>query len=170
MNVIKNYTSTILLLLGILIGGVCGMIFGEDAAVVKPVGDIFMNFMYVLVVPIVCLSVSSAMCTMKRSNMAGRVLVNTLLVFLVMSVVLAVLSWLCILVYNPMTGVDSSAIQLNGAAELPDSGLSVGEMLVSTVSVPEFLQRVTGRACWLSTTSRGSLLQHGLTRRITPVS
>ena len=29
MNVIKNYTSTILLLLGILIGGVCGMIFGE---------------------------------------------------------------------------------------------------------------------------------------------
>jgi Na+/H+-dicarboxylate symporter len=140
MNVIKNYTSTILLLLGILIGGVCGMIFGEDAAVVKPVGDIFMNFMYVLVVPIVCLSVSSAMCTMKRSNMAGRVLVNTLLVFLVMSVVLAVLSWLCILVYNPMTGVDSSAIQLNGAAELPDSGLSVGEMLVSTVSVPEFLQ------------------------------
>ena len=140
MNVIKNYTSTILLLLGILIGGVCGMIFGEDAAVVKPVGDIFMNFMYVLVVPIVCLSVSSAMCTMKRSNMAGRVLVNTLLVFLVMSVVLAVLSWLCILVYNPMTGVDSSAIQLNGTAELPDSGLSVGEMLVSTVSVPEFLQ------------------------------
>ena len=140
MNVIKNYTSTILLLLGILIGGVCGMIFGEDAAVVKPVGDIFMNFMYVLVVPIVCLSVSSAMCTMKRSNMAGRVLVNTLLVFLVMSVVLAVLSWLCILVYNPMMGVDSSAIQLNGAAELPDSGLSLGEMLVSTVSVPEFLQ------------------------------
>ena len=140
MNVIKNYTSTILLLLGILIGGVCGMIFGEDAAVVKPVGDIFMNFMYVLVVPIVCLSVSSAMCTMKRSNMAGRVLVNTLLVFLVMSVVVAVLSWLCILVYNPMTGVDSSAIQLNGVAELPDSGLSVGEMLVSTVSVPEFLQ------------------------------
>lgn len=140
MSVIKNYTSTILLLLGIVTGGICGMIFGEDAAVVKPIGDIFMNFMYVLVVPIVCLSVASAMCTMKRSEMAGRVLVNTLLVFLGMSLVLAILSYLCILVYNPMTGVDRSSIVLTGAAELPQHEMSLGDMLVGTITVPEFLQ------------------------------
>lgn len=139
MNILKNYASTILLLFGILAGGILGMVFGEDAVVVKPIGDIFLNFMYVLVVPIVCLSVSSAMCQMTRSNMIGKVLVNTLLIFVVMSVVAAVLSYLCILIYNPMAMVDSSSVFLEGAV-VADNSMSPGEMFVNTLTVPEFLQ------------------------------
>ncbi|MCF0185405.1 MAG: cation:dicarboxylase symporter family transporter, partial [Bacteroidaceae bacterium] len=57
MDILKNYFSTLLLLTGVVIGGVCGLIFGESAAVVKPLGDLFLNMMFVLVVPIVFLSV-----------------------------------------------------------------------------------------------------------------
>lgn len=139
MNILKNYASTILLLIGIIIGGICGWVFGEDAAVVKPIGDVFMNFMFVLVVPIVCLSVSSSMCQMSRSNMIGKVLFNTILVFVVMSVLAAVISYLCILFYNPMTLVDSGSIALDGSM-ITDQHLSPGEIFVTTLTVPEFLQ------------------------------
>lgn len=139
MDLFKNYASTILLLVGLFIGGVCGLVFGEDAVIVKPIGDIFMNLMFVLVVPIVCLSVSSSMYQMSRSNMVGKVLLNTILVFVALSVIAAILSYFCILVYNPMTLVDSSSISIDGSTTL-ESDMAPADILVNTLTVPEFLQ------------------------------
>lgn len=142
MDILKNYMSTILLLLGVLIGGICGLIFGESASVVKPVGDLFLNLMFVLVVPIVFLSVSSAMYQMKHTNMVGKIMGKTVFWFVVMSVVSAVLTMCCVLIYNPMEGMESQAFE-GMMVSVDESPSSWGEILVETLTVPEFLDMFT---------------------------
>ena len=39
----KTYAKTLLLLLGVTIGAVCGIVFGPAASVVKPIGEMFRN-------------------------------------------------------------------------------------------------------------------------------
>lgn len=137
MNILKNYAFTILLLLGILIGGICGIVFGKDASVVKPVGDIFLNMMFVLIVPLVFLSVSSSVCNMKHSNMIGKVVRNIVLVFLFTAIVAALVAYFFTLLYNPLEGINLNDI----LATLPEQTakkLTSAEVLVNTFTVSDF--------------------------------
>ncbi|MBB4037489.1 Na+/H+-dicarboxylate symporter [Dysgonomonas hofstadii] len=137
MNVLKNYAFTLLLLLGILTGGVCGIIFGEDASIVKPVGDVFLNMMFVLIVPLVFFSVSSSICNMKQSGMVGRVIGSILFVFLLMAVVAAVVAYIFTLLYNPLGGIDQAEVLKDLPAQQV-KGLSTGEIFVNTFTVSDF--------------------------------
>ena len=47
-NFLKNYKTMLLLILAMIIGAVCGLIFKEDATIVKPLGDLFLNLMFVI--------------------------------------------------------------------------------------------------------------------------
>lgn len=137
MNILKNYAFTLILLSGILIGGVCGVIFGEDTAVVKPIGDVFLNLMFVLIVPLVFFSVSSAICNMKQSNMVGKVIGNIIFVFLLTAVVSAVVAYVITLIYNPLENVNPSEL----IATLPEQSvrqLTSGEVFVNIFTVPDF--------------------------------
>lgn len=139
MSILQNYKSTLLLLLGIIVGGICGALFGEHTAIVKPLGDIFLNFMYVLVVPIVFLSVSQSMYSMKKMNTVGAFFVKIIGVFLIMSVMAALLSILVLKVYNPMERME--IMGLSAVQSINNTGsMSAGDMFVNTLTVPEFLQ------------------------------
>ncbi len=143
MNILKNYAFTILLLSGILIGGICGIVLGEDTSVVKPIGDIFLNLMFVLIVPLVFFSISSSVYNMKQNNMVGKVLRNIIIVFIFTSIIVALLAYVVMLIYNPLGDIDKSLT----VANLPESQnvntLSSGEMLVKTFTVSDFLQLFT---------------------------
>ena len=54
-KILKNYKSTLILILAIIIGAVVGLIFKEDAKVLSPLGDIFINLLLVVIVPLVFL-------------------------------------------------------------------------------------------------------------------
>lgn len=143
MNILKNYAFTLLLLGGILIGGICGIVFGETTSIVKPLGDIFLNLMFVLIVPLVFFSISSSVCNMKQSNMVGKVIRNIILVFVLMAVVVALLAYVVMLIYNPLGDIDKSLIIANLPEQVDINTLSSGEMLVSTFTVSDFLQLFT---------------------------
>jgi Na+/H+-dicarboxylate symporter len=138
MNILKNYAFTISLLAGVAIGGVCGVIFGEGASVVKPFGDLFLNMLFVLVVPLVFLSVSSSIYHLKQSKMVGKVLVNILLVFLFCAVVAGLLAYGVSLFYNPLSGIDKSALMAGLSAHDVASHVSSGDLFVKTFTVSEF--------------------------------
>ena len=59
----KNYRFPILLLGGIVIGCVLGIVLGERATVLSPLGDIFLNLMFTVVVPMVFVSIATAVAT-----------------------------------------------------------------------------------------------------------
>ncbi|WP_235816384.1 dicarboxylate/amino acid:cation symporter [Bacteroides ihuae] len=143
MSILRNYAFTICLIVGILIGGACGLIFGEGAAIVKPIGDLFLNLMFVLIVPLVFLSVSSAIYNMKQMNMIGKVITNIIFVFLGSAIVVAITAYGLTLFYNPLEGIDKATLMANLPEQVETVQLSSGELFVKTFTVPDFLQLFT---------------------------
>lgn len=57
-EVLKNYSGIILLLLGIAVGSIIGVTAPGIVDYIKPLGDIFLNLLFVSVVPLVFFAVS----------------------------------------------------------------------------------------------------------------
>ena len=83
-NFFKNYKSSLLLLGAILIGGVVGAILGPKATILKPFGDLFLNLLFMSLVPLVFFSVSSAIANMSTMKRLGKIMVNIVIVFSVL--------------------------------------------------------------------------------------
>ncbi|MBP3256378.1 MAG: dicarboxylate/amino acid:cation symporter [Bacteroidales bacterium] len=135
-SVLKNYASTLWLLLGLLSGGVLGVALGEKAAVFRPAGTLFLNLIFVLVVPLVFFSVAQSMVVMRRSGTIGKVLGTAVGVFLFMSIVAGVFAYGLMSVWNPFAGLGGSGAAAGGAALQPD--VDMGEALVSAFTVNDF--------------------------------
>lgn len=130
----KNYGATLLLLLGLVAGGVLGAVLGEKASTLKPVGQLFLNLVFVLVVPLVFFSVANSMVVMRRSGVIGRILGSSLGVFLGMSLIAGIFAFGLMSVWNPFLSVDGSAPATGVLAEKVD----VGEAIVSAFTVDDF--------------------------------
>ncbi len=143
MNIIKNYAFTFFLISGIIAGGVFGIVFGEGASVVKPVGDVFLNLMFMLIVPLVFFSISAAVYNMKQMNMIGKLLANILLVFIGTALLSAVTAYALTMFYNPLRGVNKTIIMANLPMVNEIVRLSPGELFVRIFTVPDFLQLFT---------------------------
>ncbi len=121
----KNYGFTLALLAGVIAGAVCGMVWGEGTAMVRPVGDVFLDVVFVLIVPLVAFSMSSAAVKVCRSGMAWRLLGTTLGVFVLMSVAAAVLTYVLVMVWNPFEAADPEAFFAGLEAGGDDGRLSL---------------------------------------------
>ncbi len=136
---LKNYGQTLLLLLGVGLGALCGALFGPKSSVVKPVGDIFLNLTFVLVVPLVFFSIASSMYRMTRERKVGSVLGWSLLVFLVTSVVAGTLTWLVCEFWNPLGGFATKIPpERTGVGGLVIGGNSVAKTVVNMFTVDDF--------------------------------
>lgn len=87
MKFIKNYKSTLVLLLAIFVGCLIGLIWKDGASVLKPFGDIFLNLLLIIIVPLIFLSISTSIYKMKQPKRMGKILVTTFIMFLVTSIV-----------------------------------------------------------------------------------
>ena len=87
----KNYKSTIILLLSIIIGTIIGLIFKEKACVLSPLGDIFLNLMFVVIVPLIFLIITSSIIKMENPKRLGKIMITILIVFAVMSIIAALI-------------------------------------------------------------------------------
>lgn len=88
-KILKNYKSTIILIGGIILGTIVGLIFKEKATILSPIGDIFINLMFVVIVPLVFLTISSSIIKMENPKRLGKIMIVIILVFLLMSLVAA---------------------------------------------------------------------------------
>lgn len=87
MKIFKNYRSMIILICSILLGGLIGLLWGDGAKVLKPFGDLFLNMLLIVVVPLIFLTITSSIYKMKQPKRIGKILGITFLVFLVTSIV-----------------------------------------------------------------------------------
>ena len=87
----KNYKSTIILLLSIIIGTIIGLIFKEKACILSTLGDIFLNLMFVVIVPLIFLTITSSIIKMENPKRLGKIMITILIVFAVMSIIAALI-------------------------------------------------------------------------------
>ncbi len=142
---IKSYATPLILLLSILAGGIVGVIMGPDARVLEPLGQIFLNLIFTLIVPLVFFSVTSSIANMGGMGRLGKIMLNIALVFAITAVISAVISIASVYVINPTKGMDEQAVQ----SILQDTGAEISEeaknlslpwQLVKTVTVGDFFE------------------------------
>ncbi|WP_281165237.1 dicarboxylate/amino acid:cation symporter [Liquorilactobacillus sicerae] len=136
----KNYRGTSLLFLGLILGGLAGVIWGKQVEVVKPFGDLFLNLMYMVLIPLVFFSISSAIASMTEMKRLGKILITALIVFVVTALISAVIGYLAVLLFHPINNVDMASLKhlmgnVKGATSSHTSGL---EQLVNTFTVDDF--------------------------------
>ena len=74
MKKLKPFIFPLILIGSVLIGSLIGVIFKEDATVLKPFGEVFLNLMYTLVVPLVFFTISSSIANMVNMKRLGHIL------------------------------------------------------------------------------------------------
>jgi Na+/H+-dicarboxylate symporter len=136
----KNYRFTAILLSAILIGGAAGLIFGEKTAVVKPFGDLFLNLMFMIIVPLVFFSIASAISNMNGMKRLGKIMGSILVVFLVTASVAAILGLIGASIIKPIENTDIDALKaMMSSTETTDQEqIPFLSQLVNTFTVPDF--------------------------------
>lgn len=78
----KKLNSTVVLLIALFLGIICGLIFGEKMTFIAPIGDIFLNLIKMIVVPIVMCSIITSVANMGDIKKLGRIGGKTLVLYI----------------------------------------------------------------------------------------
>ena len=132
---IRNYGSILLLLLGISIGSLIGIFFPHFVNNLKPIGDIFLNLLFVSVIPLVFFAIASSVANIEGDSVLGRIIGMMSLVFVIGIVVAGVTSVVFLYLF-PV----SSDLPIEQTKDIIDTTLqdSWGEKMVRFLTVSEF--------------------------------
>ncbi|HEX5565095.1 MAG TPA: dicarboxylate/amino acid:cation symporter [Sporosarcina sp.] len=131
---LKAYRFPLILLASIIIGSIIGLIFGEKASVIKPLGDLFLNLLFMIVVPLVFFSISSAVANMDSMKRLGKIMGSMLSVFIITGIIASLTMLVAVLIFPVGSGVDIP-MEIIEATEM----LSLSDQLVNTFTVPDFV-------------------------------
>lgn len=134
----EQYKLPILLLGGIAIGAVIGVAAPSFGTKLKPLGDIFLNLMFTIVVPLVFASIASAVGAMVNMKRLGKILASTIGTFLVTGAIAGVCVLIWVNLFSPSAGAN---IEM-GTAEMGEMQ-SAADMLVGALTVGDFNQLLT---------------------------
>ena len=142
---LKNYKSTLILLASIIIGTIVGLIFGEKATVLSPFGDLFLNMLLVIIVPLIFLTISTSIGKMKQPKRIGKILTTIILVFAFTSIVSVFVGIVSTKSFRLVDVKDEAAIKevLKGAEEITNEDVNFLERTVEAVSVNDFSKLLT---------------------------
>lgn len=139
---LSNYKSTIILLVAIIVGAIVGIVFQEKATVLKPLGDIFLNLLLVIIVPLIFLTITTSIAKMKTPKRIGKIMITIIGVFLftsIISVFIGFASTYFVKLVNPQ---DTEAIKASFAEETDESDdeedLTIADRTVQLITVNDF--------------------------------
>lgn len=138
----SNYKQTILLIIGLIIGAIVGLIFKEKAKLLAPFGDLFMNLMFVIIAPLIFLTITTSIAKIKQPKRLGKVLLSIIGTFVVVSLIAAAVGLLSTYTFKLVNPKDSSAILevLDSGEEAEKVELNILERTVTAISVTDFSQ------------------------------
>jgi Na+/H+-dicarboxylate symporter len=130
---LKSYGFSIVLIFSLFIGAFLGIIFKQNAAVLKPLGDIFLNLLFTTIVPLVFFSVSSAIAAMTNIRRLGKIMSAMILIFVITGLIASLVMMIGVIFYPPAVGV---SIDLGATAHLEK--LKVSEQIVKAFTAADF--------------------------------
>ena len=135
----KNYKSTIILLAAIIVGAIVGVIFQEKAAVLSPLGDIFLNLLLVIIVPLIFLNITTAITKMDSPKRMGKILGIIVVVFLAMSLISVFVGFGATFKTNLVSVEDGEAIRASlEEVEAEQEDLNLLERTATLLTVNDF--------------------------------
>ncbi len=142
-KIFKNYKSTILLLLGIIVGAIVGLIFKDKATVLNPFGTIFLNLMFVIIVPLIFLTITTSVATIKEPKRLGKIMISIIVVFIVTSLIscaVGLLSTYSTTLINTEDGTKiKEELELDSTStDQEEEQLNILERTVNTLTVSDF--------------------------------
>ena len=139
----KNYKTTIILLIAIIIGAILGIILKEKAIVFKPLGDIFLNMLLVIIVPLIFLTITTSIAKMKQPKRLGKIMISIISVFIFTSLIAVIVGFAStcfIKLVNTEDGekIRTSLEEITEITEKNEEELSIGERTVKLLTVNDF--------------------------------
>lgn len=129
----RSYRFSLILLSSIVIGSLIGLALGKNASVLSPLGDIFLNLMFTIVVPLVLITVTSAVASIANLRRLGKIIGTMIGVFVITGIIAAAVTTFVVVLFPPAQGVK---LELPKPEELKP--LSTAEQIVKAFTVSDF--------------------------------
>ncbi len=150
-NFLKTYWFLITMLVGIVAGCIVGVLWpvvkdasgevvSKGATVLEPLGTVFINLMFCVVVPMVFCSIASAIANMKSAKRAGKVMGVTVVTFCVTAAISALIMYIVVR-FIPLVGSAYEAVE----GEVGQT-LGVADMIINFFTKPDFTELFSRRA------------------------
>ena len=146
-KILSNYKSTIILLVAIIVGAIVGIIFQEKATVLSPLGDIFLNLLLVIIVPLIFLTITTSIAKMKQPKRLGKIVISIIGVFIVTSIIAVIIGFAStyfIKLVNPEDGekiraaLEETTQDSENTEEAEEEELSIADRTVNLLTVNDF--------------------------------
>ena len=138
-NFLKNYSFIIMMLTGIVAGCIVGAIW-PGATVLEPLGTVFINLMFCIVVPMVFCSICSAIANMDSMKKAGKIMVTTVITFCVTAGIAALIMYIICRVFPLVQGrYDMTEGEVGQT-------LGLADMVINFFTKPDFNELLSRRA------------------------
>ena len=139
-NFWKNYRSALIMLAAIVAGCIVGAVW-PGATVFKPLGTLFINMMFCIVVPMVFASIASAVANMGNRKRAGKIMGVTIGTFVITGAIAALIMYVIMQVFPPV---------LQPWTEIPSEEMgeyaSLSTLIVNFFTAEDFVGLLTRRA------------------------
>ena len=131
--VLKSYSFSLLLIFSIIVGSLLGLVFKGRCWFFKPFGDVFLNLLFTIVVPMVFFSISSAVAAMTNLKRLGKILTSMIVIFVVTGIIASALMVVAVKIFPPAKGI---TLNLNAPANTEQ--LKILEQIVKAFTVADF--------------------------------
>lgn len=140
-SVLKNYRFLAVMLGAMVLGCVFGQVAPHAAEAIKPLGTVFINMMFCVVVPLVFASIAGSVAGMKSKRRAGKILGIIVLTFVVTGAIAAVLMFALMKLIPPVL----APWQTVPSEEMGEYA-SVSEMIANFFTVGDFAGLLSRKA------------------------
>jgi Na+/H+-dicarboxylate symporter len=130
---LTSYGFSIILISSLFVGAFLGIVFKQNAAVLKPLGDIFLNLLFTTIVPLVFFSISSAIAAMTNIRRLGKIMSAMILLFVITGLIASLIMMIGVSLYPPAAGVN---IRLGPTAKVEE--LKTSEQIVKAFTAADF--------------------------------
>ena len=137
---LSNYKSTIILLIAIIIGTIVGLVFKEKASILNPFGDLFLNLLLVIIIPLVFVTISSSIAKMKTPKRLGKIMISIIIIFAITSIIAVLVGLASTFFIKLVAPENANSIKevLSKNKQSETSEITILERTVNLISVNDF--------------------------------
>ena len=128
----------------VIIGAIIGLIYKDKALIVKPFGDIFVNLLLVIIVPLIFFTITASISKMNQPKRLNKMIINIVITFLITSLVAVLFGFGTATLTSLINKEDTQNIISQFDTTIKnDNELNILERTVKALSTDQFVNLLT---------------------------